>query len=738
MPILAKSEPRQTLQKHIEDCLQICRQLQECVPNLPIDNKKAFWSLIRKSLIFHDLGKSHREFQKKLRQEANQWYHQRHELFSLYYVANAILPNNNERQLVTYIVAGHHKPLKELSEFVQRNYAEDDWDDDGLDYKKECARMPIKQVQEEIRVYGIMIPNNDVPNIQKLVRRLYRLNNTLLTCDNIEPTLLVGAMKQCDHLASAGFEKISRLEDHDFKRLCGLSLYTHQKQDSETENNVILNAPTGSGKTEAAMLWLQHQLYCNGQGRTFYILPYTASINAMYDRLQSFFGKQKVGILHGRLSEFIEVNMSDESYDMSAIKHQVDYFKSMIAPLKVVTPFQLLKTLFGLKGFEKNILEWSGAYFIFDEIHAYDATTFAQIIVLLKFATKRLGVKVHIMTATLPSFMRKELEAVISPCTNITASDHLYKDFTRHRVIVDNGKLSDHLENIQQKIDEGKHILVVCNTVDQAQSVYNLLHAKHKLLLHSRFNAEDRYEKEKQLSSSNVDLLVGTQAIEISLDIDFDELYSEPAPIDALLQRFGRINRRRTKGICLCHIFMERNNTDKFIYPDDGVISRTLEIFERICTQQEGIVNEKEINNAIDFVYPDWSEQAKSKYDETKVLLDDFVLHKLKPLAYDQQNEAEFYKQFDGCKVLPACFTQTFQERLDEYKLVKANSLLVPISKGRLIMHLKNGEIEQRTFAYCEGTKEKKEYVINKKYSSECGLDFKQPYDKSSLEDIFL
>ena len=86
MEILAKSEPRITLREHIDDCLIIWSNLQNCfpsvmrIPSVTID----FWETLRLCIIFHDLGKAHSEFQKVLRGEKNNtWNRQRHELFSL-------------------------------------------------------------------------------------------------------------------------------------------------------------------------------------------------------------------------------------------------------------------------------------------------------------------------------------------------------------------------------------------------------------------------------------------------------------------------------------------------------------------------------------------------------------------------------------------------------------------------------------------------------------------------------
>src|SRR5690606_9862873 len=145
-------------------------------------------------------------------------------------------------------------------------------------------------------------------------------------------------------------------------------------------------------KTESSLLWLQNQLKTNGNGRVFYILPFTASINAMYERLVKNI-PNKVGLLHGKLSAFIEAKFENDDMVDEKLKQEIkEQYKTHVTPLKIVTPFQLLKNIFAIKGFEKGLFEWAGGYFIFDEIHAYNPKVFAQIISLLKFATKYLGV----------------------------------------------------------------------------------------------------------------------------------------------------------------------------------------------------------------------------------------------------------------------------------------------------------------------------------------------------------
>ena len=232
--------------------------------------------------------------------------------------------------------------------------------------------------------------------------------------------------------------------------------------------------------------------------------------------------------------------------------------------------------------------------------------------------------------------------------------------------------------------------------------------------------------------------MVGTQAIEVSLDIDYDTIYTEPAPIDALIQRFGRVNRKRQKGICLCHVFDERNEKDKFIYPDEYV-QRTLSVLAEIVVKNQGLILEKEIQKIVDFVYPDWDKESISEFETTYRALSYFVSHTLSPLSYDSKSEEDFYKQFSGIKVLPACLRTRYQEYLDKKQFVKADGLLVSVSESRLWSLLKDNSVESDTFYY-EGEKEtlynKDIKIILRRYDKDLGLRINEK--DQFIEDQFL
>jgi CRISPR-associated endonuclease/helicase Cas3 len=382
-----------------------------------------------------------------------------------------------------------------------------------------------------------------------------------------------------------------------------------------------------------------------------------------------------------------------------------------------------------LKGFEKGMFEWVGGYFIFDEIHAYNPNVFAQIIVLIEFAVKYLQVKVFVMTATLPQFLKTELQKAIGSYTEIKAKEELYQQFTRHKVILKEGLLANNLRIIQKDLEEGKKVLIVCNTVEQSQKVYSELETENKVLLHGSFNAFDRNSKETILKGEDVKLLIGTQAIEVSLDIDYDVIYTEPAPIDALIQRFGRVNRKREKGICPCFVFTDRNDTDKYIYSNQKVITRTLEALSWFNEN----IQEADLQKAIDYVYPNWSKEDEDDYNLTKDTLQDY-LKRLSPFLHSENSEEDFYKQFDGIKVLPVRCEVDFRNFLNEFEFIKAESLKVQISKSNFARQIKAGNITLESHAFESSNKEKllqtKYFVIKQKYTEDMGLQIKENEDE--------
>jgi CRISPR-associated endonuclease/helicase Cas3 len=728
--ILAKSDGT-TLNQHIEDCLVIWRELKSSLPALPVITKLPdFWKILFVSVYFHDLGKIHSEFQKVLKSQENLWENQRHELYSIPYIDKMNLPAECSL-LVKRVILGHHKDFKTLFDRY-KSQATIDFEfhnvwtgklsyhpEDFIENLRHCMTSEyltdfFSDFLTKSKQNGnieIELPNKIV--YQKLSHPYLEIARECMEFDiqmseYWQNLLIWGALKICDHYASGGVRKINQLNDTHFQFLDNLrenltqkgsDLFLHQKTCFNYDGNCILIAPTGTGKTESAIGWLRKQINTLN-GRAFYVLPYTASINAMHKRLTEMMEKEGmeyrteiVGVQHGKLSQYLASFLEDVSNKYSTkrndqIKALIEQYRRMIQPLEIITPFQIMKYFYGVKGFEMGLVELSGAKIIFDEIHAYDTVTFAQIIVMLKVMTEFLKCSVLVMTATLPTFMIREIAEVLKVETIVKADAGLLSQLNRHRITIVEGAIQDQLEKINNYLESNQRVMVVCNTVTQSQLMYSFVFEKFKLrkdqitLLHGRFNRSDRMKKEKGALDSNTKVLIGTQAIEVSLDIDYDVLFTEPAPLDALLQRFGRVNRKATKPPCPVSICTEGGKDDFRIYPTP-IVKRTLENLKII-----DCLKEADIQNLLDNVYPGREPEQENEFQFIKTAFEQ-SLKSLQPFSSHKEKEEELYEKFDGIEVLPAQFFPDYKRLIENYDFIKAENFCVSIHKG-MYMKFKN------------------------------------------------
>jgi CRISPR-associated endonuclease/helicase Cas3 len=248
------------------------------------------------------------------------------------------------------------------------------------------------------------------------------------------------------------------------------------------------------------------------------------------------------------------------------------------------------------------------------------------------------------------------------------------------------------LSRIEHHARDGMSVLVCCNTVKRAQHVYQELRQRlvgtgiDVVLLHGRFNGRDRLRKEKLVhlatgsksTQRSPIVLVATQVIEVSLDIDLDVLYSDPAPLEALIQRFGRINRRRLRASADVFVFREPNDGLR-IY-DAQLVQRGLAILDRY---NDLPIDEALISGWLDHVYRKevaeaWNDQFERAWENFQ----DSVLNTLRAFNSHEELEEQFYEAFDGIEVLPAAFEAEYHAMQEEQPLA-ASELLVPMHFGQ-------------------------------------------------------
>ena len=737
--LLAKSNPRETLREHTENCLAVYNSLRERMPFLAdVAQEPDFFSHLFYAVALHDFGKAATGFQQQLTDDTRWPY--RHEILSAGFVVSLQFPQA-AKQAIGLSILTHHKDIETLVDkypcWPENPPGFREWEERITELTPNWEALMAIQEQiprwcpaDECLWTPIMSTKQLISGYREFIAP-YRNNFEDAELTPLHGTygmLLRGCMIACDHLASAGKNEIhaalARLEERltqDVKEKAKQKkLHFHgwepfQEASAKTAGQLMLSAPTGSGKTEAALLWSDKNQTETLGNRVFYVLPYTASINAMYKRLISLVSDEKIGVLHGKANYFLYQALADKEYAPQDVKKyqallaqgrdpksakklirqdqakdERNLTQKICRPYKVLTPFQLLKAFFGIRGFEMQMAEMSNGLFIFDEIHAYDPHTTALILTMVERLRNDYNAKFCIMTATMPQFLKQMVNEALGKITDIEMPPTDREAFTRHRVQLLDGNIQEAIPLIEERLLQAQRVLVVCNTVQQAQTVFEELQhvAENAKLLHSRFILRDRERIEKELE--NADLLVGTQAVEVSLDIDFDCLFSEPAPIDALIQRFGRVNRKRQKGICDVCICKEGGENDHFIYSRDKV-ERTLNAFAPI-----DVLHESKIPSLIDEVYSEgYDEKEQQKFDTAKQLFQRH-LQDIVPFIENASSPQEFYALFKSIEVVPARYEEEFWHKIEKREYYEAKAYIAQISHNQFARLHKEGQLYER------------------------------------------
>ena len=368
----------------------------------------------------------------------------------------------------------------------------------------------------------------------------------------------------------------------------------------------ILEAPMGGGKTEAALVAAEILASKIGSSGIFFGLPTQATSNGIFPRIENWLDQiskdneelefsYRPRLLHGKaalnedrltgrrynLAENVDVDESQHAH--IAVNEWFSGRKT--APLDdfvVATVDQFLLLALKQKHLALRHLGFSKKVVIIDEVHAYDAYMSEYLYMAVTWMAAY-GVPVIILSATLPAEKREDLvysymkgtgldweRDVIKPKQGLRTDNYPLITYTDGNIAAQFDAFEqepvkmvaikriedDELEDlIQDFFEKGGVVGVIINTVKRAQELARVCIEKYGKdrveLLHSRFIATDRINKEKNLlemigkgaQRPESKIIIGTQVIEQSLDIDFDVLISELAPMDLLIQRIGRLHR---------------------------------------------------------------------------------------------------------------------------------------------------------------------------------------------------
>ncbi len=368
----------------------------------------------------------------------------------------------------------------------------------------------------------------------------------------------------------------------------------------QTATLTIIEAPTGEGKTEAALALAHRMARAGGTDEMYYALPTMATSNQMFGRLAKHMEVRlglgaAIKLVHGQahlieedLRAATEMNAplgNGDDARQDAADDAVTWFNSkkraLIAPFGVGTVDQAELAALNVKHATLRMMGLVGKVVIIDEVHAYDTYMTTIIERLLRWLAA-MHTSVILLSATLPAARRRKLAEAFGaemelPETALTAYPNLLvlgRDGYHHAspaawqagrtLTLGDLHLGD--DDAAQKaawlasaVADGGCACWITNTVRRAQNIFRNLQkiapvGTQLQLLHSQFPLDARLAREQALEKAygrpgeEVErpvrgIVVGTQVLEQSLDLDFDVMVSDLAPVDLLLQRAGRLHR---------------------------------------------------------------------------------------------------------------------------------------------------------------------------------------------------
>lgn len=558
--------------------------------------------LARKGALLHDIGKVSPEFQRSLKsgfvRRPGEVF--RHEIASLFFIS---LVELEAREAVVEMIAAHHKSIRgdvrdlglldlddKIDSFETHSKGFENWSTDALSLLAELGMEthPISLDEAKSNYdYAVSMCEGLKANCSKWK----------------------GLLMAADHFASALNDKAEQEVSKLFIRP-DLSFYERKNPlyplsllaaDDERKHTLV-TAPTGAGKTDF--------LLRRCRGRVFYTLPFQASINAMYDRIRTDLHDTdaQVRLLHAASSLKIGKDRDGrDKLEESILQRHVG------ASIKVLTPHQMASIVFGIKGYEAMAMDLRGCDVILDEIHTYSDVIQAIVLRIVEILV-RLGCRVHVGTATMPTVLYGRILEIFGgeeQVYEVKLPEEVLETFNRHIIHKVRG-FDDCRDVMEEAVADGRKILIVYNQVKRSQEMYLTLKERYpnipSMLIHSRFKRGQRNRLEMDLKDrfNAMDescIVVSTQVVEVSLDISFDLMITECAPIDAMIQRFGRINRKRSAATIghfkpIYVLAPPENKEDALPY--------SLEVLQRsFAALPDGtLMKEVAVRDMLDAVYP--------------------------------------------------------------------------------------------------------------------------------------
>lgn len=664
--ILAKSQPRKTLEEHTQDCFE--KLLQVYSWHAAFIDKIASRYKINKDLLikrlfltvaFHDIGKANEDFQAKIR--GVDYDKESHPLASvpfIYYFTKdepIIETEDGNFYPETLAVVSHHnklyKGVYEGYKQMKVKYVDESYFDSFFQFINRWACKMNIPLWKEISFSNVIIKTT-YPYETFCYETFDQLTNDdfKYQSQKIRDVFILfkSTLHYADWLASSEYHGYQYAQKENYEsitnkmknKVAGFNGWQNfQQKSAASSRHLFVQIPTGQGKTEASLLWAVNG---NKQQKILFLLPTMVTTNKMWKRMRNFFECDDiVGLSHGT-AQYVLRQEEQELEDEQLRKHYL-YNRTFFKPVTVATVDQLIYSFFNWGYWVLTGAASYNAKIIIDEIHIYDAYTFGLLLKIIE-CIKPYNTQFAIMSASLPNILKEEIEKIIPEYDLIHEKE--YDDKQRHVIQMYNGSIEDKSGDILEDYQKERKVLVVCNTILKAREIFDSLQniaEGDKMLYHSQFILKDKKIKEdflEKIKDINTGFVaVCTQIVEVSLDIDFDVLYTENAPIDAIIQRLGRVNR---KGEIQCRltdekfakvvITKESEKSRKYVYKNlEAVLDATFTNLQKLCAELHGCLCEKHFKQIVEQVYTrqhvgtEYFQQIKEAKDLIARLWQEFV-----------------------------------------------------------------------------------------------------------------
>lgn len=709
----AKSNPTETIKEHTDKLLENLEILKNEYGDKITQSiempKERFWQLMKIICQYHDTGKVFSGFQNVIREAIGEkliptkFDNQeiKHEQISPMFVPyKQYEMTKKERKIVYQAIYYHHERNNKIH--IDRELLEE--------IIKEDIEPNIEKIEKELQI--------EISKLSTLYLGMVEGQARITEGDELynEYCLMKGLLHRLDHCSSAWIavedqtkDKIADFVKEFMKKQNFKENDLQQFAEKNQDKNVIVIGSTGMGKTEGALLWSKND-------KTFFTLPLRISINAIYDRIKDTIGYRHVGLLHSTALDYLDEKNEEDEFN------KIQQARNLYEKITTCTIDQIFPFVFKYRGYEKIYATLSYSKVVIDEIQAYSPEIVAVLLKGLQMINNLDG-KFMVMTATLPRIYRKKLQEMGIKFEY----NEFIKDTKRHKFEIIDKSINEDIDEIKEK-SKNKKVLIIVNTINKAIELYKFLKnegVEKVNLLHSRFEQEDRSEKERDIKefSKQKDesgIWITTQIVEASLDIDFDMLYTEMSTLDSLFQRFGRCYRSRKYDgkEPNIKIYIKETSGVGYIY-DKEIHQKSIELLQDYNGQ---ILEEKTKIDLVDKLYSKEMLQNTDfykKFNEAFRVLDNII-------DYDtSKNDAQrILRNINNIDVIPKIIYDNnlnlFEEYSKESDKKKKYELKRRIDKLFISISSSNKKKLGNLIIECPYIKEK--YIIDTKYDNEIGL----------------